>query len=90
MSRLIYVKTAAIVLIIAALAVVIVQNRAPVQTHFLLITIEMPQILLLALTAGGGFVLGLAAPALLKRSRRVWPRPDAGSADSRPDGERAL
>ena len=35
------------------------QNRNPVQAHFLLITVEMPHILLLILTAGLGFTLGL-------------------------------
>ena len=87
MTRTMYDKTAAVMLIVAALAVVIAQNRAPVQAHFLLVTIEMPQILLLALTAAGGYVLGLVTPALLKRSRRVWPRPDAGSAHPRPGDE---
>jgi len=92
MEILRYAKPAAVVLLLAALAVVIVQNREPVQTHFLLITIEMPLILLLALTAGGGFALGLLAPALMRRSRRIWPRPGAASAfetdpAERPDGE---
>lgn len=71
-----YVKPIALALLLAALLIVIAQNRAPVQTHFLLITIEMPQILLLALTALAGFVVGLLVPALV-RPRRVWPRPPA-------------
>lgn len=51
----------AILVIVCALVVVIVQNRSPVQAHFLLITVEMPVILLLLLTAGLGFALGLLA-----------------------------
>lgn len=68
-----YLKPLVMLLLVAALLIVIAQNRAPVQTHFLLITIEMPQILLLALTALAGFAVGLLVPALI-RPRRVWPR----------------
>jgi uncharacterized integral membrane protein len=64
-------------LLVAALLIVVLQNRAPVQTQFLLVTLEMPHILLLALTALGGFVVGLVAPALW-RGPRVWPRPGRG------------
>lgn len=74
-----YAKPAALLLAVALLAAVIVQNRAPVQTHLLLITIEMPLILLLVLTASLGAAIGLLAPALLRRSRRTWPRPGAAS-----------
>jgi uncharacterized integral membrane protein len=74
-----YAKPIAIVLLIAALLTVIAQNRAPVQTHFLLVTVEMPQILLLALTALGGFAVGLLVPALV-RPRRRWPRRAAASS----------
>jgi uncharacterized integral membrane protein len=52
-------KLIGILALVLALGIVIIQNRGPVQTHFLLITVEMPQILLLLLTAGGGFALGL-------------------------------
>jgi uncharacterized integral membrane protein len=54
-------KLIAILVIVCALVVVIVQNRSPVQAHFLFIAVEMPVILLLALTAALGFVLGLLA-----------------------------
>jgi len=54
-------KLIAILILVCALAVVVVQNRGPVQAHFLLITVEMPVILLLLLTAGLGFALGLLA-----------------------------
>lgn len=64
------------------LPLVVAQHRAPVQTHFLLITIEMPQILLRALTALAGFAVGLVVPALM-RPKRVWPRrcADAGATE---------
>ncbi|MDD3619567.1 MAG: LapA family protein [Desulfobulbaceae bacterium] len=37
----------------------IFQNRSPVQAHFLFVTVEMPVILLLVLTAALGFILGM-------------------------------
>lgn len=52
-------KPIAILVIVCALAVVIFQNRSPVQAHFLFITVEMPVILLLVLTAALGFILGM-------------------------------
>ena len=54
-------KLIAILVIVCALVVVIAQNRSPVQAHFFLVTVEMPVILLLVLTAALGFVLGLLA-----------------------------
>lgn len=48
-----------ILVLVFALGAVIIQNRAPVETHFLFITIQMPHILLLVLAIGGGFALGL-------------------------------
>ena len=53
------IKLIGILVLVCALGAVIVQNRNPVQTHFLLVTVEMPHILLLLLTAGLGFALGL-------------------------------
>ena len=51
-----------VILILACvLAVVVLQNRNPVQAHFLLWALEMPLILLLLLTAGLGFAIGLLA-----------------------------
>lgn len=62
------IKLIAILILVCTLAVVVVQNRSPVQAHFLLITVEMPVILLLLLTAGLGFALGLLA-ALFNTSK---------------------
>ena len=61
-------KVIAILVIVCVLAVVIVQNHGPVQAHFLFITVEMPVILLLVLTAALGFILGILA-AFLDSSR---------------------
>lgn len=58
----------AILILVCVLAVLILQNRSLVQAHFLLITVEMPVILLLLLTAGLGFALGLLA-ALFNNTR---------------------
>lgn len=55
-------KTAKIVVILVvavALGAIVLQNRQPVETHLLMVTVTMPQILLLLLTTGGGFCLGL-------------------------------
>ncbi len=52
-------KLILIFIIVVLLGVVIIQNTQAVQTKILLITIEMPLILLLLLTATLGFALGL-------------------------------
>jgi uncharacterized integral membrane protein len=67
------VKAIAILILVCALAVVIFQNRGLVQAHFLLITVEMPVILLLLLTASLGFALGLLA-ALFHNSEGKAPK----------------
>lgn len=61
-------KLIGILALVLSLGIVFIQNRAPVRTHFLFITVEMPHILLLLLTAGGGFALGLLV-AFFNRSR---------------------
>ncbi|MFN3480217.1 MAG: lipopolysaccharide assembly protein LapA domain-containing protein [Thermodesulfovibrionales bacterium] len=62
-------KLIGILVLVIVLGIVFIQNREPVRTHFLFITIEMPHILLLLLTAGGGFALGLLV-ALFTRSKK--------------------
>jgi uncharacterized integral membrane protein len=49
-----------------ALVLLVAQNTAPVQGRFLWMTAEVPAVLLLFLTASGGFVAGLLV-ALLAR-----------------------
>lgn len=41
------------------LSIVIIQNTQPVQTKITFVTIEMPLILLLIITAASGFTLGI-------------------------------
>lgn len=69
-------KTTKLILIFAltlVLCALLIQNRAPVRTHFLIVTVEMPLILLLLLTTGGGFALGLLV-ALVGKSK-LKPKP---------------
>lgn len=61
-------KLIGILALVLVLGIVIIQNREPVRTHFLLITVEMPHVLLLLLIAGGGFALGLLV-ALFNRPK---------------------
>lgn len=49
-----------------ALGLLVLQNRQPVETRFLFFTVTMPQIMLLLLTTGGGFCLGLLVSLALK------------------------
>ncbi len=52
-------KLIAILVLVVLLGTVVIQNRAPVETTFLVVTVTMPLILLLALTAAVGFAIGL-------------------------------
>lgn len=52
------ILTIVITLVLAAL---IIQNHAPVRAQLLFVAVEMPLILLLALTSVLGFVLGVLA-----------------------------
>ncbi len=47
------------IVIVVLLGALIIQNRDPVRAQLLFIAVEMPLVLLLALTSGLGFVLGL-------------------------------
>ena len=60
-------KLIVLLFLVIFLGIVLIQNLEPVKVHFLFITIEMPHILLLLLTAAGGFALGLFT-ALLRRA----------------------
>ncbi|MBL9141622.1 MAG: LapA family protein [Phycisphaerae bacterium] len=65
-------KLIAILVLVVLLGTIIVQNRGPVETHLLVVTVTMPQILLLALTAAGGFVIGVLA-AMTGRTKPTKP-----------------
>jgi uncharacterized integral membrane protein len=53
------VKLVAILALSLVLLLIVAQNTAPVQGHFLWFTAEMPAIVLLLLTAAIGFMLGI-------------------------------
>jgi uncharacterized integral membrane protein len=55
--------------VVVLLAIIIIQNREPVRTHFLLATVEMPHILLLLITAAAGFVAGVMVALLSERKK---------------------
>jgi uncharacterized integral membrane protein len=59
-------KIIALLVIAVALATVVIQNTGPVQTRLLWVTVEMPLVLLLLLTALAGFCLGLLVSVLPK------------------------
>lgn len=49
------------IVITLLLGALIIQNHAPVRAQLLFVAVEMPLILLLALTSGLGFILGMLA-----------------------------
>ena len=69
-------KLAAILCLAIVLITVAFQNRGPVETRLLFVTVGMPQILLLLLMAGGGFCLGLLL-ALFIGSKNKAKKKDA-------------
>lgn len=70
-------KLALLVTLSIALLLLVAQNTDPVHARFLWLTAEVPAIILLFLTAAGGFVAGLLVALLVKRN------PQARSNDGR-------
>ena len=60
-------KLTVLLLISLGVVLLVIQNTAPVQARFLWMTAEIPAIVLLFVTAVGGFVAGLLAAFLIKR-----------------------
>lgn len=60
-------KLVLLVIIAVALVVLVLQNTNPVQARFLWMVAEVPAIVLLFLTALGGFVAGVIVAMLVKR-----------------------
>lgn len=61
------VKLAALLIVVATLLLLVVQNSAPVQARFLWMSAEVSVVLLLFVTAAGGFLAGMLT-ALLGRT----------------------
>lgn len=69
-------KKAKLVLLVTlslALVLLVAQNTDPVHARFLWFTAEVPAIVLLFLTAVGGFVSGLLVALLVKTGARTKP-----------------
>lgn len=67
------IKISLLLVLAVALAVVVLQNTAPLQVRFFWLTGELPAVLLLFLTAAGGFILGLLVGLLVKRGSKSQP-----------------
>ncbi len=65
------IKLAAILCMAVLLIAVALQNRGPVQTHLMFVTVTMPQIVLLMMMAGGGFCLGLLVALSVGITKRI-------------------
>ena len=63
-------KLALILTLSLALVLVLVQNTTLIQGRFLWFTAEVPVILLLVLTAVGGFILGLLVAIFYQRDKK--------------------
>ncbi|HUG10897.1 MAG TPA: LapA family protein [Opitutaceae bacterium] len=61
-------KLVAILVIAVLLGIVVLQNTDTVETKFLLISVKMPQVLLLLITSGAGFCLGLLVALVSRKS----------------------
>ena len=64
------IKLVLLLVLVGALAAVVLQNQASWQVRFLWLTGEVPGIILLLLTAAGGFIAGITVALLVKRSAK--------------------
>ncbi|MDX1682580.1 MAG: LapA family protein [Phycisphaeraceae bacterium] len=69
MTRMTQVKLIATAVAVLLLTIIVLQNREPVETDILLMTVEMPRIVLLLVTLATGFIAGLVTAGVL------WPGP---------------
>jgi len=67
------VKLVFILTIILALILLVVQNTSPLQVRFLWFSAEMPAVLLLLLTAVGGFALGILVVIFMSSGTKSRP-----------------
>ncbi|PKL46159.1 MAG: hypothetical protein CVV42_17535 [Candidatus Riflebacteria bacterium HGW-Riflebacteria-2] len=63
-------KLVLLVLMVAALTAVVVQNQAPWPVRFLWMSGEMPGIILLFLTTAAGFIMGITVTLMMKRDNK--------------------
>lgn len=63
-------KLAIVIILSLILILLVIQNTATVQTHFLGFTVEMSLVVLLFLTGAMGFVSGLVLGFLLKSKEK--------------------
>jgi uncharacterized integral membrane protein len=62
------IKLGTVLVLSFALVMVVAQNTAPLEARFLWMVAEVPAILLLFLTAVGGFVVGILTSLLIGRA----------------------
>ncbi len=62
-------RTASIVILSLLAAIILFQNRAPVESHFLMIDVQTPQSILLVVLLLVGFGIGMLASHLMQRKR---------------------
>lgn len=65
------IKLALLLVLVAALAALVLQNQAPWQVRFLWLTGEVSGIILLFLTAAAGVVAGITVALLVKRGAKL-------------------
>lgn len=64
------IKLVLLLVLVAALAAVAFQNREPWEVRFLWLTLNVPGIIMLFLTAAAGFIAGITVALLVKRGAK--------------------
>jgi len=64
------IKLVLLLVLVAALAAVVLQNQGAWQVRFLWVTGEVPGVILLGLAAAAGFFAGITVALLVKRDAR--------------------
>jgi uncharacterized integral membrane protein len=77
-------RTASIVILCVVAAIILFQNRAPVETHFLMVDVQTPQSILLIVLLLVGFGIGMLASHRMNRKK-----PETGHTVSSADKNRA-
>ena len=67
-------KLIILLILSVALIVVVAQNTTPVQARFFWLTAEIPAVVLLFLTAVGGFIMGIIVALLIKNGTKPKER----------------